>query len=101
MKTRKLIILGVLVACVAVGVLFLPVREWFMHLEGYVKGLGSIGPVAVALAYVLSTVLFIPGSALTIGSGTLFGLKTGFFVVLVGANLGALCGFLLARTFLR
>lgn len=101
MKTRKLMILGVLVACVAVGVLFLPVREWFMHLEGYVKGLGSIGPVAVALAYVLSTVLFIPGSALTIGSGTLFGLKTGFLVVLVGANLGALCAFLLARTFLR
>ncbi|MBI2091132.1 MAG: FAD-containing oxidoreductase [Deltaproteobacteria bacterium] len=101
MKTRKLMILGVLVACVAVGVLFLPVREWFMHLEGYVKGLGRIGPIAVALVYVLSTILFIPGSALTIGSGTLFGLKTGFLVVLVGANLGALCAFLLARTFLR
>ncbi len=101
MKTGKLMILVVLVADVAIGVLFLPVSEWFMDLESYVKGLGSIGPMAVALAYVLSTVLFIPGSALTIGSGTLFGLKTGFLVVLVGANLGALCAFLLARTFLR
>jgi pyruvate/2-oxoglutarate dehydrogenase complex dihydrolipoamide dehydrogenase (E3) component/uncharacterized membrane protein YdjX (TVP38/TMEM64 family) len=50
---------------------------------------------------VATTVLLIPGSAITIGSGTLFGLKTGFFVVLVGANLGALSAFLLARTFLR
>ena len=72
-----------------------------MHLENYVQSLGAIGPVVVVLAYVLCTVLFIPGSAITIGSGTLFGLKTGFLVVVIGANLGALCSFLLARTFLR
>ena len=51
--------------------------------------------------YVLCTVLFIPGSAITVGAGTLFGLKTGFVVVVLGANLGALCSFLLARSFLR
>jgi len=101
MKTNKIILLVAMAVFVAVGFLFLPVREWFMQFEGYVKSLGSIGPIAVAVAYVISTVLFIPGSALTIGSGTLFGLKTGFLVVLVGANVGALCGFLLARTLLR
>ena len=101
MKSGRFVIVIALVVGVAVGFLFLPVRQWFMQLEGYVKSLGSIGPIAVVLGYVLSTVLFIPGSALTIGSGTLFGLKTGFLVVLVGANLGALCAFLLARTFLR
>jgi pyruvate/2-oxoglutarate dehydrogenase complex dihydrolipoamide dehydrogenase (E3) component/uncharacterized membrane protein YdjX (TVP38/TMEM64 family) len=101
MKVARLIILTALAVCIAVGFLFLPIREWFMQLEGYVRSLGSVGPIAVALAYVATTVLFIPGSAITIGSGTLFGLKTGFFIVLVGANLGALCAFLLARTFLR
>lgn len=101
MKTYKMLLLVAVVVGVTVGFLFLPIREWFRELERYVRSLGSIGPIAVALAYVVSTVLFIPGSALTIGSGTLFGLKTGFFVVLVGANLGALCAFLLARTFLR
>ncbi len=40
-------------------------------------------------------------ACITIGAGTLFGLKTGFVVVILGANLGALCSFLLARTFLR
>jgi pyruvate/2-oxoglutarate dehydrogenase complex dihydrolipoamide dehydrogenase (E3) component/uncharacterized membrane protein YdjX (TVP38/TMEM64 family) len=101
MKTGKILILVVLVIAAMAGLLSFPVREWFMQFEGYVQSLGTIGPVVVALAYVLCTVLFIPGSAITIGSGTLFGLKTGFLVVLVGANLGALCSFLLARTFLR
>jgi pyruvate/2-oxoglutarate dehydrogenase complex dihydrolipoamide dehydrogenase (E3) component/uncharacterized membrane protein YdjX (TVP38/TMEM64 family) len=86
---------------VAVGLLFLPVRQWFMHFEGYVESLGALGPVVVVLLYIISTVFFIPGSALTVGAGTLFGLQTGLMVVVAGANLGALCSFLLARSFLR
>src|ERR671918_2014262 len=101
MKPGKITLLALSLLTVLVGVWFLPVRDWFMQLEGYVRSLGAIGPVVVVLAYILCTVLFIPGSAITIGSGTLFGLKTGFIVVVLGANLGALCAFLLARTFLR
>ena len=100
MKTR-VILFAVLVVAAGVGLLFLPVRPWFTHLEGYVQSLGAIGPAIVALAYIVCTVLFIPGSIITIGSGTLFGLKIGFLVVLIGANLGALCSFLLARTLMR
>ena len=101
MKNGRVVLIVALGVIAGAGFFFLPVRQWFMQLEGYVQSLGAVGPVVVALAYVLCTVLFIPGSAITIGSGTLFGLKTGFLVVLVGANLGALCSFLLARTFLR
>jgi pyruvate/2-oxoglutarate dehydrogenase complex dihydrolipoamide dehydrogenase (E3) component/uncharacterized membrane protein YdjX (TVP38/TMEM64 family) len=101
MKSGRFVILVGLIVGVAVGFLFLPVRQWFMQFESYVQSLGAVGPIVVVLAYVICTVFFIPGSAITIGSGTLFGLKTGFFVVVVGANLGALCSFLLARTFLR
>ncbi len=101
MRSGKIWFIGALIVAVAVGFLFLPVRQWFLQFESYVKGLGSIGPVVVALTYVVSTVLFVPGSALTIGSGTLFGLSTGFLVVFAGANVGALCAFLLARTLLR
>jgi pyruvate/2-oxoglutarate dehydrogenase complex dihydrolipoamide dehydrogenase (E3) component/uncharacterized membrane protein YdjX (TVP38/TMEM64 family) len=101
MKTSKTIVVILMLSAIIAGVLFLPVRQWFMHFERYVQSLGAIAPVVVALAYILSTVLFIPGSALTIGSGTLFGLTTGFAVVFLGANLGALCSFLLARTLLR
>ena len=93
--------ISMLLAVLFVGFLFLPVRAWFMQIEGHVQSLGPIGPVVMVLAYVLCTVLFIPGSAITIGAGTLFGLSTGFIVVVIGANLGALTSFLLARSFLR
>jgi uncharacterized membrane protein YdjX (TVP38/TMEM64 family) len=101
MKLAKRLIVIFIMVDIAVALLFLPFRDWFTHFEAYVKSLGSIGPIAMAFAYVVTTILFIPGSALTIGSGTLFGLRTGFLVVLIGANLGALCAFLLARTLLR
>ncbi|MGH7782616.1 MAG: TVP38/TMEM64 family protein, partial [Candidatus Binatia bacterium] len=99
MKRSKSII--VLVLVLGVGLFFLPFRQWFSHLETYVQSLGILGPIVVVLTYAVTTVLFVPGSALTIGAGSLFGLTTGFLVVLVGANVGALCAFLLARTFLR
>jgi pyruvate/2-oxoglutarate dehydrogenase complex dihydrolipoamide dehydrogenase (E3) component/uncharacterized membrane protein YdjX (TVP38/TMEM64 family) len=101
MKANKAIIFLLVVAAIVAGVLFLPVRQWFMDFDSYVKSLGAVGPFVVVLVYVICTVLFIPGSFITVGAGTLFGLKTGFAVVVLGANLGALCSFLLARTFLR
>jgi uncharacterized membrane protein YdjX (TVP38/TMEM64 family) len=101
MKARKILSLAALAVALALVFLFLPFRQWFMQFEEYVRSLGPVGPAVVAVAYVVCTVLLIPGSAITIAAGTLFGLKTAFFVVLVGANLGALCSFLLARTFLR
>jgi pyruvate/2-oxoglutarate dehydrogenase complex dihydrolipoamide dehydrogenase (E3) component/uncharacterized membrane protein YdjX (TVP38/TMEM64 family) len=101
MKASKPIIITVLLGIIIAGVFFLPVRQWFVHFEGYIQSLGAVGPIVVVLVYILCTVLFIPGSAVTIGAGTLFGLKTGLMVVLAGANLGALASFFLARTFLR
>lgn len=101
MNVRKAVLGAALLAGVIVLVSVLPIRQWFLGFEEYVRQLGGLGPLLVIVVYVLSTIFFIPGSALTIGSGTLFGLQTGFIVVLIGANLGALCSFLLARTFLR
>ena len=101
MKASKTVLLIVIVAALFVGFLFLPVRSWFMQLESYVQSLGAIGPVVVVFVYVLCTVLLIPGSIITVGAGTLFGLTTGAIVVVLGANLGALSSFLLARSFLR
>jgi pyruvate/2-oxoglutarate dehydrogenase complex dihydrolipoamide dehydrogenase (E3) component/uncharacterized membrane protein YdjX (TVP38/TMEM64 family) len=100
-RTLKAIVLVIVLACAAAGLVFIPVRAWFTYFESYVRALGAVGPLIVAVAYVLCTVLFVPGSFITVGAGTLFGLKIGFLVVLVGANLGALCSFLLARSFLR
>ncbi len=101
MKDRKLLILTAVILAAAVGFIILPGRQWFAHLEASVQNFGSRGPVAVAMGYVLATVFLIPGSAITVAAGGLFGFKTAFLAVLVGANAGALCAFLLGRTLLR
>jgi len=97
----KSVLIVLLVVVAAVGFVFLPIRQWLEALEIYIQSLGALGPVLFGLAYVVATVLFIPASALTIAAGGLFGLSSGFLVVFLGANLGALCAFLLARTYLR
>jgi uncharacterized membrane protein YdjX (TVP38/TMEM64 family) len=97
----KTLLLIFVVVDVAVALLFLPFRAWFLQFESTVQDLGAVGPAVMVLVYVAATVLLIPGSALTIASGTLFGLPMGFLVAFTGANLGALSAFLLARTRLR
>eukprot|EP00639_Heterosigma_akashiwo_P004605 CAMPEP_0194584160 /NCGR_PEP_ID=MMETSP0292-20121207/16854_1 /TAXON_ID=39354 /ORGANISM="Heterosigma akashiwo, Strain CCMP2393" /LENGTH=280 /DNA_ID=CAMNT_0039439089 /DNA_START=21 /DNA_END=859 /DNA_ORIENTATION=+ len=67
------------------------------------------GVVAFASVYVLTTVLFIPGSILTLGAGLVFGraLGTGLGVLLgsisvfIGASIGATIAFLLGRYVLQ
>lgn len=69
-----------------------------MASQAWIKGLGWIGPVVFVVAYVLATIFLIPGSALTLVAGAVFGLWIGAITVITGANLGALCAFLLAKT---
>jgi uncharacterized membrane protein YdjX (TVP38/TMEM64 family) len=101
MNLRRAALLAIVVATAIVAALLLPLREWSMQFEAYVGSLGTLGPLLFAFAYMVLTVLLFPASVLTLGAGSLFGLKTGFFTALLGANLGALCSFLLARSFLR
>ena len=101
MTSHRVFLVVLLLSAIAGSIFFLPVREWFSLFEAYVNSLGAVGPIVYALGYALLTVLLFPASIVTLAAGTLFGLKTGLIVVLFGANLGALCSFLLARTFLR
>jgi uncharacterized membrane protein YdjX (TVP38/TMEM64 family) len=101
LRRSKALVIGVLALGVAIGLLFLPVREWFEAARGYIDALGPAGPVAFVLGYALLAICLIPGSALTIGAGALFGLWEGLVLVIIGANLGAIGSFLLARTLLR
>ena len=101
MRHLKTILLIVIALAVVAGLALLPVRDWFAQLQGWIAQLGATGPMVLAAVYVVATVLLIPGSVLTIGAGTLFGLWVGALTALTGANLGALCSFLLSRTLLR
>jgi len=79
----------------------LPAKQWVQSFNGWVEQHGPLGYVIFILAYAVATVLFFPGSLLTIGAGLTFGLWRGFLLVSTGATLGASLAFLVARYFVR
>ncbi len=70
-------------------------------LQDFVKAQGALGALIFIFAYAVATVLAIPGSALTIMAGAIFGSVVGSAVVIVGATIGASLCFLIARYFAR
>jgi uncharacterized membrane protein YdjX (TVP38/TMEM64 family) len=62
-----------------------------------VKSLGFLGAIAFIAIYNIATLLFVPGSILTMKGGCLFGIFWGTVYVLIAATLGATWAFLLGR----
>jgi uncharacterized membrane protein YdjX (TVP38/TMEM64 family)/rhodanese-related sulfurtransferase len=92
---RILLILG-LAAGIAFAIVY---RDRFdvAMLETWMQEAGILAPVVFMLIYALATVLFLPGSVLTLAGGALFGPVFGTFYNLTGATLGATLAFLIAR----
>lgn len=67
----------------------------------WIDGLGFWGPAVFILLYILATVLFVPGSLLTLGAGALFGVVWGSVVVSAASTLGATAAFLTGRYLAR
>ncbi len=63
----------------------------------WIAGLGVLAPIAFIAIYIAATVLFIPGSILTIGAGVIFGVVRGSIYVSIAATLGATAAFLVGR----
>ncbi len=66
------------------------VQTWVTHA-------GGAGPAIFIALYAAATVLFLPGAALTLAGGALFGPLWGTLWNLSGATLGATLAFLIAR----
>ncbi|HAV65342.1 MAG TPA: hypothetical protein DCY13_23580 [Verrucomicrobiales bacterium] len=62
-----------------------------------IAALGIWGPVLFIVLYIVATVLFIPGSVLTLGAGAVFGVVKGSIIVSIAATLGATAAFLVGR----
>jgi len=87
-----------LILLVAVGVaIALRGRFDVAALQASVEGAGVAGPMVFMVLYALATVLFLPGSVLTLAGGALFGPVWGTLWNLTGATLGAALAFLIAR----
>jgi len=66
-------------------------------LQAWVRDAGVLAPLVFMMVYALATVLFLPGSVLTLAGGALFGPLLGTFYNLTGATLGAALAFLMSR----
>ncbi len=66
-------------------------------LTDWVASAGAAGPLVFMGVYAVATVLFLPGSVLTLLGGALFGPVWGTLYNLLGATLGAALAFLIAR----
>ena len=89
-----------LLALIATGItMVIFYREHFdaQLLSQWIEGAGAAGPLLFILIYVVGTVVFLPGSVLTLAGGALFGPVFGTLYNLIGATIGATLAFLIAR----
>ncbi|MEW5860827.1 MAG: TVP38/TMEM64 family protein [Cyanobacteriota bacterium] len=77
------------------------VQELLKSALAWIDSLGFWAPVTFIVIYILATVLFIPGSILTLGAGVVFGVILGSIYVFIGATLGATAAFLVGRYLAR
>ena len=67
----------------------------------WIESMGPWGPIAFILIYIGATIAAIPGTALTLTAGPLFGPWLGTLYVSIGATIGATICFLISRYFAR
>jgi uncharacterized membrane protein YdjX (TVP38/TMEM64 family) len=70
---------------------------WLTNALQWIEGLGNVGALAFIGLYIVATVAFLPGSALTLGAGLVFGVVMGSLYVFIGATIGATVAFLVGR----
>jgi uncharacterized membrane protein YdjX (TVP38/TMEM64 family) len=100
MNRRNLIFRSVLVAALGAALMWLGLHREFLQpatIERELQRFGGWAPILFLLLYALATVLFVPGSVLTVAGGALFGPIWGTLWNLTGATLGATFAFVIAR----
>jgi pyruvate/2-oxoglutarate dehydrogenase complex dihydrolipoamide dehydrogenase (E3) component/uncharacterized membrane protein YdjX (TVP38/TMEM64 family) len=80
---------------------YLHIQDLLKSALGWIEKLGPWGVVIFVGLYVVATVLFVPGSVLTLGAGALFGVALGSVCVSISATLGATAAFLVGRYLAR
>jgi uncharacterized membrane protein YdjX (TVP38/TMEM64 family) len=100
-RRARYVIPVIFAALLVAGLLLLPVNQWALRLVEWIRGAGALGVLAYALAYVMATVLMLPGSVLTLGAGFAYGPFWGTLLVSPVSVLAATLAFVLGRTLAR
>ena len=83
------------------SLVFLPVKSTIAAMLEWTQGLGYWGYLVLIVAYIAATVLFVPGTLLTLAAGFLFGVVRGSITVSVASTTGAAAAFLVGRYLAR
>ena len=97
---RPVVLLAALLAILVLARIF-GIGEKLGALRGWIESLGPWGPLVFVLIYIAATVAALPGSAVTVAGGALFGSVLGVILVSIGATVGASLAFLISRYFAR
>lgn len=97
----KFFLLSCLVATLIIATKYFNVQQFLHTSIIWINNLGVFGPIAFIFIYNLATLLFIPGSILTLKGGCVFGIFWGSIYVLIAATIGAILAFLIGRYFSR
>ena len=90
-------LIAVLVAILIVTAKYFNIQELLKRALLWIDSFGFWTPVAFIVIYNLATVLFVPGSIVTMGGGLIFGVVWGSVYVFIAATLGAISAFLIGR----
>ena len=101
MKKVKVVLILAAIAAAAVLLRHSGIQEHIPQFRDYIAGLGKRGYIVFISAYAVFTVLALPGSAMTVIAGAVFGSLKGVLVVSAGSTLGAGLSFLVARHLAR
>ncbi len=96
---KPVCIVGIVIGVIALVKCFVT-PERIDQLDDFLESLGLWGPLVYVVAYIVGTLFFLPGLALTAVSGV-FGSLWGTVYVSIASTIGASLAFLLARTALR
>jgi len=91
MNRRHLVSRAVLVMALAVAIIWLGLHRGLLQLatiERQLQRFGAWAPILFVFLYALATVLFVPGSVLTLAGGALFGPIWGYIVESYRRDLG-------------
>jgi len=97
---RPVLLLGIIIAILVLA-RFFGLGDKLAALRAWLQSLGPWGPLVFVLIYIVGTVAVLPGAAITIVAGALFGTVVGVIAVDIGATIGASLAFLIARYFAR
>lgn len=80
---------------------FFGLGEKIGELRTWIESLGPVGMVVFVFIYIAATVAAVPGSAITVAAGALFGSVFGVILVSISSTAGATLCFLISRYFAR